>query len=84
MSSYSIATAQEQLSRLIDAAQGGESVTITRDGKPVAELRSSAPASAPKQMTKAERERLRARRDARPPLGGDAVAIIREMRGEER
>lgn len=53
MSSYSIAAAQEQLSHLIDEAQAGEAVTITRDGKPVAELRARppTPAFAPKPMT---------------------------------
>jgi antitoxin (DNA-binding transcriptional repressor) of toxin-antitoxin stability system len=84
MSSYTIATAKEHLSRLIDEALAGEPVTITRDGRPVAELRASAPVAEPKPMTHADIYRLRARRNERPPLGGDAVAIIREMRDEER
>jgi prevent-host-death family protein len=46
MSSYTIATAKEHLSRLIDEALAGEPVTITRDGQPVAELRASTPAAA--------------------------------------
>jgi hypothetical protein len=34
-------------------------------------------------MTIADLERLRKRRDARPPLGEDAVTLIRKMRDEE-
>ena len=84
MSSYTIATAKEHLSRLIDEALAGEPVTITRDGRPVAELRASKMVTEPKPMTQADIDRLRARRNERPPLGGDAVAIIREMRDEKR
>jgi prevent-host-death family protein len=83
MSSYPIAKAKEQLSRLIDEALAGETVTITRHGRPVVELRPSKPDEAPKRMTKADLEWLRKRRDARPPLGEDAVALIRRMRDEE-
>jgi prevent-host-death family protein len=82
MPSYSIAKAKEQLSRLIDESLRGEIVTITRHGKPVVELRPSANAS--DRMTAEEMAQLRARRAARPPLGEDAVAIIREMRDRER
>ena len=39
MSSYTIASAKEHLSRLIDEALAGEPVTITRDGLPVAKWR---------------------------------------------
>ena len=83
MPSYPIAKAKEQLSRLVDEALKGETVTITRHGKPVAELRPSAPVDAPKRMTKADLEWLRKRRDALPPLGENAVDIIRRMRDEE-
>lgn len=82
MPSYSIANAKAQLSRLIDETLRGETVTITRHGKPVVELRPSA--GAPDRMTAEEMARLRARRAARPPLGEDAVTIIREMRDKER
>lgn len=83
MPRYSIAKAKEQLSRLIDETLSGETVTITRHGKPVVELRPSKPADAPKPMTKADIEWLRKRRDERPPLGEDAVTLIRRMRDEE-
>ncbi len=48
LSSYPIAKAKEQLSRLIDEAVAGETVTITRHGKPVVELRPSKADEAPK------------------------------------
>ncbi len=38
MTEYSIATAKDQLPRLIDRMLDGESVTITRRGKPVARV----------------------------------------------
>jgi len=38
MESYSIADAKARLSELIDRAEAGETVSITRRGKPVARL----------------------------------------------
>lgn len=38
MSDYSVATAKDQLPRLIDRMLDGETVTITRRGKPVARI----------------------------------------------
>jgi prevent-host-death family protein len=38
MASYSVAEARNQIAELIDRAQAGETVTITRRGKPVADL----------------------------------------------
>ena len=81
MSSYSVAYAKTQLSKLIDEALAGESVVITRHGKPVVELRPSAPARPTRRV---DLEWLRKRRDALPPLGENAVNILRRMRdGEE-
>lgn len=80
MSSYSIAQAKDQLSRLVDEAIRGEHVTITRHGKPVAELRPTPPAARP--VTAEEIERLRKHREALPYYDGDTVADIRAMREE--
>ncbi len=77
MSSYSVAYAKEQLSKLIDEALAGESVVITRHGKPVVELR---PKQEPAQRKKVDVEWLRKRREALPPLGENAVDILRRMR----
>lgn len=83
MSSYSVAYAKEQLSKLIDEALAGESVVITRHGKPVVELRPSAGTA----LAGADRyklEWLQQRRDSRPGLNEPAVDIIRRMRdGDE-
>lgn len=82
MSSYPIAKAKEQLSRLIDEAQGGQVVTITRDGKPVAELR--ALEIAPKGQSSAHLiDEIAARAKLRPWLGKGAVDLLREIRDEE-
>jgi prevent-host-death family protein len=43
MGSVNVAEAKDKLTSLLNAAQGGETVTITRHGKPVAELRPVAP-----------------------------------------
>lgn len=82
MSSYPLSTAKEELSRLIDRAQGGEIVTITRDGKPVAELR--ALEIAPKRQSSTQLiDEIAARAKLRSPLGQSAESIVREMRDEE-
>jgi len=38
MSSYSVAEARNHLPKLLDRALGGEDVTITRRGKPIARI----------------------------------------------
>ena len=83
MSSYSVAHAKEQLSKLIDEALAGETVVITRHGKPVVELRPSAD-KAPAGADRYKLDWLQRRRDSRPRLNEPAVDIIRRMRdGEE-
>ena len=42
MSTYSIAQAKDQLSKLVDEALNGQQVTITRHGKPVVTTSGSA------------------------------------------
>lgn len=88
MSSYSVAHAKSQLSKLIDEAQSGATVTITRHGKPAAEL--SAPAelrAARRKMSQVEAgqlvQDLSARRKSRPSLGESGTDIIRKMRDGE-
>ncbi|MGH7088309.1 MAG: type II toxin-antitoxin system Phd/YefM family antitoxin [Stellaceae bacterium] len=43
MNDYKLTDAKERLGELIDRALGGEGVVITRDGRPVAELRPCRP-----------------------------------------
>ena len=88
MSSYSVAHAKSQLSKLIDEVQSGETITITRHGKPAAEL--SAPAllrGAKRKLSPTEAgqlaQDLSARRRSRPALGESGADIIRKMRDGE-
>jgi prevent-host-death family protein len=81
MSLHSIAEAKAQLSRLIDRAVGGETITITRHGHPVVEIKPVAKAIGP--MTKADLDWLRSRRLARKIRGLDVGAFVSEMRDED-
>jgi antitoxin (DNA-binding transcriptional repressor) of toxin-antitoxin stability system len=80
MSTHSVAEAESHLSSLIDRALEGETVVITRDGDPVAEIK---PVRA---NTRAAREAELAWLDAhrvKLPAGVDVQAILRQMRDEE-
>ena len=81
MSTHSVAEAKNQLSKLIDRALKGEAVVITRRGEPVVELKPVRPA--PRPITAADIEWLRARRSRLPPSKIDAATLIRQMRDEE-
>ena len=48
MATYGVAEAKNNFTHLLDRAESGEQITITRHGKPVAELR-SLPALTPEQ-----------------------------------
>ena len=78
MPTYSIAQAKDQLSKLVDEVLDGKEVTITRHGRPVAELRPAAPAG--KRTTKETIDWLRKCRESLPAFDGDTVAEIRAMR----
>jgi antitoxin (DNA-binding transcriptional repressor) of toxin-antitoxin stability system len=82
MSTYSIAQAKDQLSRLVDEVLDGGEVTITRHGKPVVEMRPATPPPG-RRVTREDIEWLRQRRASLPLFEGDSVALIREMRDEE-
>lgn len=82
MDTHSVVEAKNRLSELIDRAQQGETVVITRHGKPVAELR-AVPASA-RPITRADLEWLAARRVARRNATADAGRLVSEMRDEDQ
>lgn len=68
MSHYSVATTKDMLSSLIDKAQAGEEVVITRRGKPAVRL---VPINADELRRKdvaAAHARLREQRAALPPI----------------
>ena len=82
MASYGVAEAKNNFTHLLDRVQEGESITITKHGKPIAELR--APPAARPVLTLEERRAKLAeyarRRDSRPPLGMSAADLIRAIR----
>ncbi len=75
MRMVSVAEAKAKLSALLDAAEAGEEITITRHGRPVAKLE---PVVAPKLPWQSLAD-LRAQM---PPWSKPSVEIIREMRDE--
>ena len=81
MATYSIAQAKDQLSKLVDEALAGETVTITRHGKVVAELRPAAEGDAGRWSPELIDE-IAARAKSLPSLGESAADIVRRMRDE--
>jgi prevent-host-death family protein len=82
MGIYSIAEAKDRLSSLVKQAEEGEDIAITRHGKVVAYLRPAAD-GAPRRPSREFIEQLAERAKSRPPLGENAVDIIRRMRDGE-
>ena len=83
MSSHSVAEAKERLPELVERALRGEPVVITRDGRPVAELR-PAPPAAVRTVTPDGTAGLRAHRiQPSRPQSVEATALIRRMRAED-
>lgn len=84
MPNYSVAEAKARLSELIDRAEKGEGVTITRHGKPVVDLK---PASServrPRPMTPADLEALARGRVGRKMPEVSAVELLIKMRNED-
>ena len=78
MSTFSVAEAKTHLSELLDRAERGEEVVITRRGQPVAQL-------APVRPTKPgiDFARLRALRAAMPVSKTTATKVVRRMRDEK-
>ena len=80
MSAHRVAEAESRLSELIDRALAGEAVTITRDGRPVVELR---PVEAePGPVRTEDIDWLAARVVGRAPARQDAGQLLSEMRDE--
>lgn len=79
MATYGVAEAKNKFTHLLERVENGESITITRHGKPVAELR-GAPRTRPA-MTLEERRALYdefvRRRAAQPRLNLSAVELLR-------
>lgn len=82
MSTFSVAEAKNNLSKLIDLALKGERVTITRHGAPVVELRPAQAVS--RAITRADLDWLEANA-IRPirPVSEDAGALVSRLRDED-
>lgn len=80
MSMHSVVQAKNNLSDLLARAEGGEEIVITRHGVPVIELKPVR--AAPRPMTEADFEALRARRLKPVPGAPDSATLVRRMRDE--
>lgn len=80
MTRYGIADARNRLPSLVSASERGERVTITRYGKPVAELRPIA--SEGKRVSAASIDWLERQLADLPASEEDSVAQLDALRGE--
>lgn len=80
MGAFSVAEAKAQLSAIIEMVEAGETVTITKRGKPVVKL---IPANALPIKPKMDLEELRRFRATIPPLKISGAEMIRRMRDDE-
>ncbi len=79
METVNLAHAKARLSELVERAAAGETVRITRRGKPVAEI---SPVKGPRK--KIDIAALRALTDSMPRQKEPARVFIRKMRNRER
>lgn len=80
MSTVSVAEAKDRLPALISAAQAGETVTITRHGAPVAELRALKPAPG---VDPASIDWIASQLDCLPSARMTGADTVRAMRDED-
>jgi prevent-host-death family protein len=83
MSEHSITEAGSRLGELIDRALAGEGVVITRNGRPVAELRPLMTAVLPTTKTRLDLDWLRARRVGAAVAEEAADLAVSRMRDDE-
>lgn len=77
MVTVNLAHAKAHLSELLKQVEAGQEVTITRHGRPVAQL---SPVTRPKLPLRADLAELRA---AMPPWRRSSTELLREMRDED-
>ncbi len=81
MASYGVAEAKNNFTHLLDRVEAGESITITRHGKPVAEMK-AAPRLSPEERQSRWAELMA--RPARAPLAGlSAEDVVRKIRDND-
>ena len=79
MDGVSLAEAKAHLSELVDRVEAGDSIAITRRGKPVAQLTTVA---APRKRI--DLAMLKTLTAAMPPQTRDAADVVRSMRDSDR
>lgn len=79
MNAIKLADAKAHLSELVDRAEAGESIDITRRGKPVARLTSVA-----RPRKRIDAAMLQALTTTMPPSAQDAADLVRSMRDGDR
>ena len=80
MEAFSVAEAKAQLSAIIEMVEAGETVTITKRGKPVVKM---VPANALPIKPKMDLEKLRNLRALTPMMKTNSVEIIHQMHDGE-
>ena len=80
MATVSVAEAKNRLTSLLNAAEAGETITITRHGKPVAELR---PPSGPRVFDPRSIDWIRQQTAHLPKSPITGAEIVRRMRDED-
>jgi prevent-host-death family protein len=83
MTRYSIAEFKNKLSALVERAEKGEDIVITRHGKPVVKLLGMAAKPAPKRITEADIEWLDKHRVGKKMPKEDAGTLVSRMRDED-
>lgn len=78
MASYSVADAKNRLPSLLSASERGEQVTITRYGKPIAELRPVT--DGPRRVTAGSIDWIEQQLADLPPPREDSVAQLDALR----
>ena len=79
MVTVSLVEAKTQLSKLVDKAKTGETIVITRHGKPVAHIVPAARSKEPIPLKELERFRATI-----PVRRGSSAAALRKLRDQER
>ena len=79
MDSVNLADAKAHLSELVDRVEAGDSIDITRRGKPVARLTSVA-----KTRKRVDAALLRSLTATMPPQAESAAGLVRSMRDGDR
>ncbi|MDO9709094.1 type II toxin-antitoxin system Phd/YefM family antitoxin [Paracraurococcus lichenis] len=80
MPTYTATDAQDRLPALLDASERGESVTITRHGRPVVELR-PIPTAGDRRVNAESIDWLERQLADLPPPAEDSVAQLDAVRG---